>query len=878
MAATPDDELTRAGISTVALTMDSSVGGNASSTSAGAHRFAPGSIVAGRYRVVALLGRGGMGEVYRAEDLTLDQPVALKFLPGMVVAGDSRLAQFHNELKTARQVSHKNVCRLYDLGEADGRRFLTMEYVDGEDLSSLLRRIGRLPHDKAVDIARQLCAGIAAAHERGVVHRDLKPSNVMIDADGNVRVTDFGIATASVTAAAEFAGTPQYMAPEQFAGKPASIKSDIYALGLILFEVFTGRRAVDAQTLADLREFHRRGTVTTPSSVVRDLDPAVERTILRCLERDPERRPGSALIVAVGLPGADPLAAALAAGETPSPELIAAAGETQAIGARAGGVLVAAALAGLLAFALVSPLSSIVGRTPLDLPPAVLADRATQAIVALGYPATSGDSMWGFTRFSEYTRWLFTTRRGPQRYAAVTSGTPSAVLFWYRSSPRLLSPRGGALVTMADPPVAETGMRTVVLDGRGRLQEFRSVPPQIENDEGTPVTARWEPAFAAAGLDMSRFTPTTPHWIPRDYSDARAAWEGPLPGESGIPVRVEAASFRGRPVYFSVVGPWTRPVLEQPRQRSAVDRIISTAIGIIGVLVLVAAALLARRNVRAGRADWRGACRLAGWTMSADLAAWLLRAHHVSDAGSELDSMRNAASDLLFAAAILWTTYLALEPYVRKLWPDALLGWSRALTGRLRDPRVGRDTLVGVAIGVGVAMLQVLRSIVIPALGYDAPSPVHAQRVDAVAGFGQLAAGWLTAAVNAVQTPLVLLLIIVLLRLLLRRPWVAMVPTVLVLALPFLAEVGTTNTPLVVVFPLLAGAVLTWVVMRRGLLTFAVAWFVISVLLEVPIMPDPSHWAAAPGNWTLAALALLAALGFYAARAGQQVFGRILPE
>src|SRR3954468_694434 len=159
-------------------------------------RFAPGSIVAGRYRLVALLGRGGMGEVYRADDLTLDHPVALKFLPAGVAADDTRLAQFHNELRTARQVSHKNVVRLYDLGDADGRRFLTMEYVDGEDLASLLRRIGRIPQDKAVDLARQLCAGVAAAHERGVLHRDLKPANVMIDGDGDVRITDFGIATA----------------------------------------------------------------------------------------------------------------------------------------------------------------------------------------------------------------------------------------------------------------------------------------------------------------------------------------------------------------------------------------------------------------------------------------------------------------------------------------------------------------------------------------------------------------------------------------------------------------------------------------------------------------------------------------------------------
>src|SRR5262245_14260937 len=194
--------------------------------------FAPGAIISGRYRLVALLGKGGMGEVYRADDLVLDQPVALKFLPA---GGDeeAKLSRFHNELRVARQVSHKNVCRLYDLGEAGGHRFLTMEYIDGEPLASLLRRIGRMPHDKAVQIARQLCAAVAAAHERGVIHRDLKPANVMIDGEGDVRVTDFGIATAR-SDSAEFVGTLQYMAPEQFSGSAASNKTDIYALGLTL--------------------------------------------------------------------------------------------------------------------------------------------------------------------------------------------------------------------------------------------------------------------------------------------------------------------------------------------------------------------------------------------------------------------------------------------------------------------------------------------------------------------------------------------------------------------------------------------------------------------------------------------------------------------
>jgi serine/threonine-protein kinase len=295
----------------------------------GPSRFTPGAIIAGRYRLVALLGRGGMGEVYRADDLTLDHPVALKFLPEGSV-DPAQLAQFHNELRIARQVSHKNVCRLYDLGEADGRRFLTMEYVDGEDLASLVRRIGRIPQDKAIEIARQICAGLAAAHERGVLHRDLKPANVMLDGDGQVRITDFGLASAVGDANAVRAGTPQYMAPEQLTAhqgqevQPASIKTDIYALGLVLFEIFTGKRAYDAKTLHDLMQLHESGTVTTPTSVVRDLDPAVERVIMHCLDRDPGRRPGSALAVAAALPGGNPLAEALAPAKR-LPELLVAA-------------------------------------------------------------------------------------------------------------------------------------------------------------------------------------------------------------------------------------------------------------------------------------------------------------------------------------------------------------------------------------------------------------------------------------------------------------------------------------------------------------------------------------------------------------------------
>src|SRR6186997_65982 len=234
----------------------------------GTHRFAPGAIVGGRYRLVAMLGRGGMGEVYRADDLTLDQPVALKLLPEAANDG-VRLERFRQEVKIARKVSHPNVCRVYDISEADGRPFLSMEYVDGEDLATLLRRIGRLPADKALEVARKVCAGLAAAHDKGVLHRDLKPANVMLDGRGNVMITDFGLAALAdqIAAGDVRSGTPAYMAPEQLEGREVTTRSDVYSLGLVLYEIFTGKKAFEGKTLAEAMRTRTDATPQSPSDL-----------------------------------------------------------------------------------------------------------------------------------------------------------------------------------------------------------------------------------------------------------------------------------------------------------------------------------------------------------------------------------------------------------------------------------------------------------------------------------------------------------------------------------------------------------------------------------------------------------------------------------
>jgi len=831
-------------------------------------RFLPGTMLAGRYRIVGLLGGGGMGEVYRADDLKLGQPVALKFLPRRFADDPARLEYFHSEVRLARQVSHPNVCRVYDIGEVEGQHFLSMEYVDGEDLATLIRRIGRLAVDKGIEIARQLCAGLAAAHDRGVLHRDLKPSNVMLDGRGQVRITDFGLARRSEEKGGqtEQVGTPGYMAPEQLAGGEATVRSDLYAMGLVLYELFTGRPAFQAGTLAEVARIREGSSVVTPSSIVEEIDPAVEEVILRCLENDPQERPPSALAVAAGLPGGDPLAAALAAGQTPSPELVAAAGKAGGLRLAVGAACLAALLLGLGVVALLSDQATVVGRVRREMKkPEVLEEVSHQIIQRLGYGQWErADSEYGFDYDEDYLQHV-DQDRSATRWDNLDTGRPAAMYFWYRQSPQDLCPteRFASAVTLRDPPPVASRMISVRLDLQGRLLGVHAVPPPREEagPEGAAQAPDWGELFAQAELEQQGLRATDRlEWSPALYADRWSAWEGKL-AEGAI--RVEAASYRGKPVYFELLWPeWTSPERAPPffrraagsAQKSEAGRTMSDALALV---IFVAAALLARRNLRLGRSDRKGAVKVALYVFCLGMLAWLFGASHVAHFSRELSLFYPTFIWNVYAATWFFSVYLALEPYVRRLWPQTLISWNRLLAGRLRDRLVGRDLLVGALVGMSWAILYPLS--VLTAAWLGAPAGLRRTMAPSTLLGGQdLAAHALYEAQYALVAGLNSLLTLLLLRSLLRNQWLAGGLFVVIWAA--LVGLGSHSYVYWLTAGIFFGSVV-YVLTRHGLVTYLAALVCFLLLRSFPITADYQAW-----YWgkSLFALAIVAAVGAYA--------------
>ena len=684
-------------------------------------RFTPGAMVAGRYRIVALLGRGGMGEVYRAEDIRLDQTVALKFLPPRLESNAEALERFLGEVRLGRQVAHPNVCRLYDLGETEGHHFIAMEYVDGEDLASLLSRIGKLPADKAIDIARDIAAGLSAAHALGIVHRDLKPSNVMIDGRGRARLTDFGLAALTNECASDgrIIGTPAYMAPEQLSGGTVSARSDVYAFGLILYECLTGNAMHGGASGDEILRRRLSDTSSGTMSGVPHIDVEVYRLLRRCVSPDANERPASAQFVLASLPGGDPLAAALAAGETPSPELVAAAENTSSLSIAKAWTLFLAVPLFVFAAAALLGLTSMHRVIKGIRSPDTLSERAADIAASAGYTANADRGSFFVFDYAQLG-WMRRNFTGAVDWKPIVNSRLTPLRFVYRQSPASMAAKDWEhRINENDPPLTEPGMTRVTVDHRGRLIELAAVPPAQVVASTAPVD--WSRFFTAAELPMARFTPAVSEWSPPVASDARQAWTGVLPGTQW-PLRVETASRAGKPVWFAVIGPWRG----HSRGTSSLEDFGSALQSALPFVVVLITMILAVRNLRRGRGDRRGAMRIGFIVFAAIVLGRTLRAHHTTDGIAEGQIVTDVIGTALFAGASVILAYLGLEPFVRRSDPHALISWVRFINGRMKDPRVGRDVMIGASAGALAVVVWSLLAVVQPLVGLRTAMPATA--------------------------------------------------------------------------------------------------------------------------------------------------------
>jgi hypothetical protein len=795
--------------------------------------LASGVIVANRYRIVSLLGRGGMGEVYRADDLTLGIPIALKFLPPDLAGDAARTQGLHEEVRLARQVTHLNVCRVHDIGTTEaGRPFLVMEYVDGEDLARLLQRIGRLPKEKAIEIGRELCHSLAAVHEQGLVHRDLKPANVMLDSRGHVRLTDFGVAAVR-DAATGLAGTRAYMAPELFRGEAASTASDVFALGLVLCEIFTGRRPAPA----DVQELARLGPDDrpTPASSFSDLDEPVRVIVGVCLAAEPSAR-ASAAWVAAALSGGDALQASISAGHTPSPQAIALAGRSGVLDIRVATAILAGVVLLMTLAYMVSQRVSLTAYRPLPYSPAALQFKAREQLRALGI--TQPGEYWA-SGFDVDQRVLdAATALSPETQTTFLANPPtSPIFFWYRSRPGPLVPVAEVRPTPADPAPTFDDV-SITLNPEGSLISFARHPPQAV---GTSVEVHrppdWPRVFALAGLDFATYQSAPPR-VSTDATagDTRLAWLEQDGGALG-PRRVEASVFRNDLVSFSTVYDRVLPadgsnvVAPGTTTRSVASR----AVSLVRDVLLLIGALVAWRQVRSGRADVRGAARL-GLTLLllAVLSELLMREQLLGTLGT--DPLFRRLPIALARTAEVAIFYVAVEPFIRRHAPHQFISWSRLLSGRMTDPLVGRDLLIGVLAGVMaqliafVSFAEEIRSVG-PAVGaLWAPD----QAMDAWQGVGYL----LDVVRSSIARTLLATLLYVASFMVTRRVWAAITISFVlgmasVLAAYFHwtgAAIGALTVPLFLA-----------VLLRAGTLATAA---MLSTFYMVNFAPgtDPAHW------------------------------------
>jgi eukaryotic-like serine/threonine-protein kinase len=573
------------------------------------------------------------------------------------------------------------------------------------------------------------------------------------------------------------------------------------------------------------------------------------------------------------LPGGDPLAAALAAGETPSPEMVAAAGATEGIKPGLGLALIAIVLVGLVAHMFLGDRYRIQNLTPLNKPSEALLVRSQEIIQQLGFSGTPADSAYGFSTDYDYLNYIQQHDKSQSRWQRLSSDRPPTIFFWYRQSPRdiesdnFFNSVGAGTVTLWEPPSDITGMISVSLDSQGRLRFFKRIPPEHDPPSAASPPPDWSPLFAAAGLDPSTFTATAPEWADLLYSDTRAAWTHEITTPIRATERVEAAAYRGRPVYFRVLYPWADPWRDRVLHSSGHQKFAN----IVGVAVfaalLLGSILIVKRNVKQKRGDVAGSWRLANFLFFVFLAMWALHAHHLASMG-EFGTVVLALAWAFLISTFARQLYFGLEPFVRRRDPHTLIGWARLISGKIRDPLVGRDILIGTAYGVLLGAFESADNILLPLFGGSPPQP-GTPSMESLMGVRPTLGSIFAYTWVYVLFSLGVFFLLFLVRLVVKKDWIAAIVIV------FLGAITNTGGDYFWV-TFLAAAIIwlsIYLVLRRfGLLALVVGLVVQNTLVTLPMTTHLGRWYASGAIVGMVTVVSVSLFAVYHALAGQPLF------
>jgi serine/threonine-protein kinase len=652
------------------------------------------------------------------------------------------------------------------------------------------------------------------------------------------------------------------MAPELLRGEDPTHRSDLYALGLVLYELFTGRPAfASAKGFADRLQ---AGPPAAPSTVLPDIDPVVDQIVLRCLEPDPALRPPSVAAVAAALPGFDPLAEALAAGHTPSPELVAEAGHSGALKPRTAVGAFGLLLALLVGLSLLASHYGTANQLPLDKPPAVQDDRAKDILVRHGYNAKPADEAGRYV-VGTYPSHVFETDHTAGRLKKVRRARPWSVLYHYRASPGAMLPHG-RIVQGDDPPFIRAGMARLSLDLEGRLAAFEVVRPNWPDSAAPAAPPDWSGFFEDAGLQMSQFHEEAPLRAPDVPCDRVSGWVGVFPEEPAETLHVTAGSYRNLPVSFLTYGNWERR--QETRKEDSLGA-FATALAVAAVALLCAITVGVGAFVylayRRGKWDRRLARRTAFYLFAVTTLGWLLTSDH--PAGIEaLGNLPKILKQGLIVAAGCWLFYVALEPLGRRYWPHGIIGWTRLTSGRWRDPLVGRDILLGAMLGTVISILGRLEQALPGWLGHAGQDYVLTRSGEGLGlGGGARALGAiLNMQVGVLLAAALLFFLYLIPRSLVRNRVASVLLTCLGYGIVLAAGNIVRQLPgESVILVVLSGAILLAGMIRFGILVTLVALYTRSLTSSFPFTWDLSRWYAGAG---MVGILVVAAMGLYGAR------------